>query len=184
MEEELLHSETGLADDIHQDSGIFPPFNTATYTSQLFWLILTFGLLYIVLQKIAVPRISGILESRRNRIEGDLAEAERLKQETEKSIAAYEQAMADARGKAQSIAQETQDRLSAESASQRKAVEADLAGKLSEAETRITQMQQQAMAQVDAIAVDLTQTLLQTLTGETLPEQEAAQAVNAVDKAA
>ncbi|MEP1881060.1 MAG: ATP F0F1 synthase subunit B, partial [Roseibium sp.] len=85
----------------------FPPFDSSTFASQILWLAITFGLFYWIMKNVAVPRIAGILEDRKDRIAGDLAEANRLKQETDAAIAAYEQALAEARNKAHGIAHDT-----------------------------------------------------------------------------
>src|SRR5690606_23669808 len=73
-----LHTSTEAHGDDH-GSGVFPPFDPSTYASQLVWLAVTFGALYLLMSKIALPRIGEILEVRRDRIESDLAEADRLR---------------------------------------------------------------------------------------------------------
>src|SRR5262245_59976427 len=88
----------------------FPPFDPATFASQLFWLALTFIVLYLLMSRVALPRIGSILKQRRNKIEGDLGEAQRLKGESDVAIAAHEKALADARGRAQALANETRDK--------------------------------------------------------------------------
>src|SRR5258707_6691574 len=79
----------------------FPPFDKQTFPSQVLWLALTFVALYLLMSRIALPRIDSILERRRGRISGDLAEAQRLKGESDAAIAAYEESLAQARGRAQ-----------------------------------------------------------------------------------
>ena len=63
------------ASDLDTGSAAFPPFESSTYLSQIFWLVIIFGLLYWLMSTIALPRVGAILENRRNRIEGDLADA-------------------------------------------------------------------------------------------------------------
>src|SRR5215813_10982123 len=79
----------------------FPPFERQTFPSQLFWLALTFILLYLLMSRVALPRINSILEERRKRVEADLAEAQRRKDESDATILAGEKALADARARAQ-----------------------------------------------------------------------------------
>src|SRR5205823_5265276 len=105
---------------------IFPPFQKETFPSQLFWLALTFIALYLVMSRVALPQIGGIFQARRERIGGDLAEAQRLKEESDSALAAYEKALAEARGRAQKIAEETSRRLNAEAEERRKALESEL----------------------------------------------------------
>src|SRR5260370_38995278 len=105
--------------------GAFPPFQKDTFASQLVWLGITFVVLYLLISRIAVPRIGGIIEDRAKRIEGDFAEAQRLKNESEAALAAYEKALADARGRAQAIANETRDKLNAQAEAPPKAIQSD-----------------------------------------------------------
>ena len=79
----------------------FPPFDASTFASQLLWLAITFVALYLLMSRIALPRIGSILETRHQRVEGDLAEAQRLKDQSDAAIAAHEKALAEARGRAQ-----------------------------------------------------------------------------------
>src|SRR5512147_660943 len=90
--------------------GGFPPFQSQTFASQLVWLAIAFVLLYVLMSKIALPRVASIIEGRQNKIEGDLAEAARLKTQSDEAVAAYEKALADARANAQAIANETRDK--------------------------------------------------------------------------
>ena len=107
------NTEVGTAAD-HGGSGTFPPFDSTTFSSQLLWLAITFGLFYFLMSKIALPRISSILETRSGRITQDLDEANRLKTESDEAIAAYEQELADAKSRAHGIAQEARDATRAE----------------------------------------------------------------------
>ena len=95
--------------------GGFPPFNPQTFASQLFWLAITFVLLYVLMARLALPRVGAIIDDRQKRIAGDLAEAERLKEQSDAAVAAYEKALADARARAQAIANETRDKQQARS---------------------------------------------------------------------
>lgn len=169
------HAGTEVAGGAHgEPTGTFPPFDSTTFASQLLWLALTFGLLYLIMSKIALPRISEILEVRRDRIEGDLAEADRLRQQTDKAIAAYEDELAKAKANAHAIAQANRDKIGAETAASRADAEADLAGKMAQAEARIGKMKDAALTQVDDIAADTAQSLVAALFGKVTKAQAAA----------
>ena len=99
----------------------FPPFQKETFASQLVWLAITFVALYLLISRIAVPRIGGIIDERAKRIEGDFAAAQRMKDESEAALAAYEKSLADARNRAQAIGAEIRDKLHAEAEANRKA---------------------------------------------------------------
>lgn len=141
----------------------FPPFDPSTFGSQLLWLAIAFGALYLLMSRIALPRIGEILEVRRDRIESDLAEADRMRQKTDQALADYEQALADAKAKAQGIAEETRGKVKAELDVKRAKVEADLAKKVSEAETRIQGTKTEALENVGDIAVETAQALVTQL---------------------
>lgn len=144
----------------------FPPFDTSTYASQILWLAITFGLFYWIMKNVAVPRIAGILEDRRDRIAGDLAEANRLKEETDAAIAAYEQALAEARNKAHGIAQDTRTKLKTEQEARREKAEDGLSEKLKAAEARIDGIKTEALDQIGDIAGDTASALVEQLMGK------------------
>lgn len=149
----------------HGGGSAFPPFNKDTFPSQLIWLTLTFTLLYLLMSKVALPRIAEVVEGRRERIQRDLAAAEKLKAETEQALAAYEQAHADARAKAGTIARETHERINAETDRDRARVESEINARITEAEKRIAANKAKAMASVTDIASDVAGTLVGKLVG-------------------
>ena len=144
---------------------MFPPFQKETFPSQLFWLAITFIALYVVMARIALPQIGAIFQARRDRIGGDLAEAQKLKSESETALAAYEKALAEARGRAQRIADEASHRLNAEAQERRKTLESELDAKLAEAERTIAATKSAAMANVHAIAAEAAAAIVARLIG-------------------
>ncbi len=157
----------------------FPPFDQTTFSSQLVWLAICFVALYLFLSRIALPRVSTLIEQRSDRISRDLDEATRLKDETEKAIATYEQALAEARSKAHSIAQETRDTLQSEVNKEKAEVEQQIAQKLEEAESRITASKQAALAKVNDIASETTSALVDKLVSMNVSADDINEAVNA-----
>ena len=143
----------------------FPPFNKETFASQLVWFAIFFIVLYVLIGRFAIPRIGGIIEARRGRIEGDLAEANRLKEQSDQALNAYEKSLADARARAQALASETRDKLSAEAEERRKALEGQLNLKLAEAEKTIATTKTAAMTNVRGIAVDTATAIVERLIG-------------------
>src|ERR1700675_4126567 len=93
--------------------GAFPPFQSEHFPSQLMWLAVSFVLLYVLMSKVALPRIGAIFAERSRRIGDDLKAAERLKEQSDAAHAAYEKALADARSRAQAIAPETREQQAA-----------------------------------------------------------------------
>jgi F-type H+-transporting ATPase subunit b len=154
----------------------FPPFVRETFASQFLWLAIAFVALYLIIARIAIPRIGGIMEARRDSIAGDLAAASKLKEQSDAALAAYEKSLADARTRAQALASETRDRLNAQAEETRKTLEAELNGRLAKAEEIIAATKTAAMANVRGIAVDAAAAIVQRLTGTTpaAPKVEAA----------
>jgi F0F1-type ATP synthase, subunit b len=160
-----VHTETGVAHDDAHATGVFPPFDASTYPSQLLWLVITFGLFYLLMKKVLVPRVGGILEQRHDRIAQDLDEAARLKTEADVAVETYERELAAARSKAHTIGETAREAAKSKAAVDRAAIEAELAQKLSAAETRIGEIKAQAFAQVGAIAEETAAAIVDQLIG-------------------
>ena len=161
----------------------FPPFQKDTFASQIVWLVITFVALYLLISRIAIPRINGIFEDRAKRIEGDFATAQRAKEEAEAALAAYEKALADARNRAQAIGTEIRDKLNAEAEEKRKALESQLNAQLAEAEKTIGSTKASAMTNVRGIAVDAASAIVERLIGIAPPAPAVAAAVDDALKA-
>ena len=156
--------------------GGFPPFNANTFPSQLVWLVLTFVLLYALMAKWALPQVGRIIENRQKRIADDFAEAERLKAKSDEAVAAYEKALADARGRAQAIANETREKQAAAAEASRRKLEQTLNVKLAEAEKTIAATKQAAMANVRGIAEDTAVAIVVRLIGSAPSDKAVAEA--------
>ena len=164
------------------EHGGFPPFQSQTFASQLVWLAIAFVLLYVLMSKLALPRVGALIEGRRKHIEGDIAEAGRLKTQSDDAAAAYEKALADARGRAQGIANETRDRQAAEADARRKTLEDQLNVKLADAEKTIAATKQTAMSSVRGIAEDAARAIVERLTGTAPADKAVSDAVGDVLK--
>ncbi len=160
----------------------FPPFESHSFASQILWLALTFVALYVVMSRVALPRIGTILEDRRRHIDGDLQEAQLLKGESDAAIAAHEKALSDARARAQTLANETRTKASAAAEARRKEVDAKLAIRIAEAEKGIAATRDAAMGNVRGIATEAAGAIVERLTGSAPASQEIAAAVDHVLK--
>lgn len=169
----MLASFAALLAAQAQKSGGLPQLNVPDFAPQLIWLALTFGLLYFLLSKVALPRIGEVLEERRDRIHRDVQEAERLKGETEKALAAYEQSLAEARARASGIARETREKLAAETDKEKSRVEAELNTRLNAAELEIAATKQKALSNVNDIAADTAAEIVSRLLGQQVSVDEA-----------
>jgi F-type H+-transporting ATPase subunit b len=144
---------------------VFPPLDVGTFAPQLVWLALTFALLYVILKRAVLPRVGEVIEERSDRVKRDLAQAETLKAETAKALANYEQALSDARAQAGTIVKTMRDKLTDEVGKERAKVDAQIAAKLTEAETRIAETKSRALASVGDIASEVAGTIVTRLIG-------------------
>ena len=167
--------------DLVQPAGVFPPFDAHNFASQIVWLVIVFGALYWLMSRIALPRVGNILEARQSRIDGDLKSAVTMQQEAARAGAAYDAKLADAKARAQTLAQQTHDALHAQSEAKRHHLEADLSAKLATAEAQIADTKLRAMTNVEGIARGAAAAIVEHLTGRA-PNPEAIDAAVAATK--
>lgn len=162
------------------ESGGFPPFAVQTFPSQLFWLTITFAFLFVVLWRVASPRIQGVIAERRNQINSDIKAAQQSRSDAEGASAAYETALAGARARAQKLAEENRKTIDDKINEARLAADADAQKSLAAAETQIAAVRDEARANVARAAQDAVIDIVTRLTGESVAPAEAADAVRAV----
>ena len=155
----------------------FPPFQTENFPSQLIWLALSFILLYVVMARVAIPRIGSILEARAKRMSDDLAVANQYKERSDAAHAAYEKSLSDARARAQSIAHSTREQHLREAEDLHKRLEADMHERLAAAERSIAQTRTAAMSNVGGIATDAASAIVERLIGQVPAKDTVAAAV-------
>jgi len=160
-----------------QAPGGFPPFKTETFPSQIFWLVVTFAFLFVVLWRLAGPRINGVITQRRGVINADIAAAGKARGEAEAASAAYQTALAGARARAQAMAEENRQTLNAEIAKAKADGETEAHKAMAAADTRIAQTRDQAKSHVTKAAEDAAIAIVARLTGETITPADAAKAV-------
>ena len=162
--------------------GAFPPFDPTYFASQILWLVITFGLFYVIMSRVVIPRLAGILEVRKDRISRDLDETQRLKAEADAAHAAYEHELAEAKRNAHAIGLEATEKAKKEAAEAREKVEAELADKMAEAEAHIAGIKEKALGEVGTIATDTTTEIVKQLIGGKLSKAEVTKAVSAAGK--
>ena len=159
MAEPTAHSETPAGHPA------FPPFEAEHFPSQLVWLAISFVLLYVLMSRIALPRIGGIMAARSKVISDDLAAAEDLKERSNAANAAYEKALADARSRAQAIAGATREQQARETEDLHKRLEAQLHDRMVAAEQSIAKSRGAAMSNVRSIAAETASAIVERLIG-------------------
>ncbi len=157
-----------------------PQLDVSTFPTQLFWLFVSFVVLYVLMAKLGLPRVGRIIAARRSRIDGDLEKAGQMKAEAEAVIAAYERALAEARTQAQQTLKETTERLNAEAAERQRQLAEKLVAETQAAERRIEEAKAAALANLRNVAVDVARAAAAKLTGSDVDAGRAAAAVDAV----
>lgn len=142
-----------------------PQLDVTTWPPQLIWLAIAFLTLFFIMRYVALPRVGGVIESRKKRVSEDLEAAHRFKLETERAIADYEAALALARAKGHAIAQAARDKLIEETRQQRAKVEAELNKQIVKAEKTIADLKAKAMRDVERVAGDLAAEIVAELAG-------------------
>ncbi|MGC1305164.1 MAG: hypothetical protein WA840_22580 [Caulobacteraceae bacterium] len=161
-----------------------PQFDTSNWPGQIFWLLITFAVVYAALSRVFIPRMRHGIDARRERIGADMAEARRLRDEAEAQAEIARAQMAQARAEAQRTSADAKAKAANEAAKRQAALQAELDAKLSEAEHRIRASRDQAMGQVRGIAVDTAAVIAEKLAGLSVSPAEAERAAElAVAKA-
>ena len=135
-------------------SGGLPQLNFDTFPNQIFWLCVTLVVIYLVLSKVALPRIAAVLAERQGTITNDIAAAEELKQKAADAEAAYEKALADARSEASRIAGETKAEIQTEVDTAIATADAEIAARTAEGEAKIAEIREGAAVAVKEVAED------------------------------
>ena len=160
------------------EEGGLPQLNTEHFAGQIFWLAITFGLLFILLSRVTLPKIASGLVARKSRIEGDLLAAETSKKNASDALAQYEAALAQARGKALSMADENRKRIVSEIDSLKHAADAKAQEAMSKAEARIAAQRTSAEGNIRDAAAEAAASIVERLLGAPVSSAEAAAAVD------
>jgi len=175
--------ETTTGTVAQHKSGGFPPFETSTYPSQIFWLTVTFVALLIMMWKVSVPRIGGVIAERKGRIQTELANAEESRKQAEHAAAAYQAPILEARERARATSEAARTEVAREFDKVKARADEEAHRKTTEAQERIAAMQRQARWHVSQAAEEAVVEIVSRLTGETVSRTEAAAAVGDVLKA-
>jgi F-type H+-transporting ATPase subunit b len=175
--------ETTTGTVAEHKSGGFPPFDTTTYPSQIFWLTVSFVLLLIVMWRVAVPKIGGVIAERKGRIQTELAKAEESRKQAEHAAAAYQAPILEARERARAASEQSRAQMAREFERAKQTADTETHRKTTEAQERIAALQRQARWHVAQAAEAAVVDIVSRLTGETVSQSEASTAVQNVLKA-
>jgi F-type H+-transporting ATPase subunit b len=183
MAQSAQSTPSGTTQAVGQDGGAhssFPPFDSSTFPSQLVWFAIAFGFLFWYMSKRGLPALGAVIEERKAQIARDLDDATAMQQKADAAAAAHERTLAEARAKAQSLAQAARDAAAADAQAKRKALEDDLAAKLAAAEREIAATRAQAMANVAEVARDAAGAIVERLGGRPADPAAIAAAVKSI----
>ncbi len=160
-----------------------PQLDVATFSSQIFWLVVTFIALFLIMWRISVPKISDALEARQKRIDDNLNRAEELKKEAEVAMDTYEASLADARSDAQRAILEANAKLAEDAQAREAELSEALAERIAESEANILAAMDEAIVNIRDVAVEVSVSAVERLTGEAPSPDAASSAVDAAIKA-
>ena len=147
------------------ESGGMPQLNPEFWISQIFWLTLTFGILYVVLSKLILPKISANLESRKSRIQENIEAAERQREDSENKIKEFEDIIAKSKIEAKNIFKETKERAVKEINAKKEKLEKQLDEEIKKAEKEIGLLKKSAPEKINKIAIETSSEILKKLIG-------------------
>jgi len=156
-----------------------PQLDPTTFAPQLFWLLVTFVALYLVMWRVALPRIADLLQERQERIDDDLERAQRLRDDAGAVLEAYEKTMAEGRARAQDVLRAAAARMAKDSEERHAALTGTLAAQTAEAEARIAEARDRALAEMRTVAAEAARAAAGRLIGADVAEADAERAVAA-----
>jgi F-type H+-transporting ATPase subunit b len=169
---------------VEQHKPGLPQLNTDTFAGQIFWLVVSLVILFVVIWRVAAPKIGGVIDARAGRIRGDVDAAADAKRKSEEALAGYEKALADARARALKIGDDMRKASQAEADAKSTAEAQRVAAETAKAEARIGEMRKAAMANVATLAGEVAAEIVSKLTGETAQVSDVSNAVRNALKSA
>jgi F-type H+-transporting ATPase subunit b len=168
----LAAAEPAKAGMPQLDPAVFPP--------QLFWLLIVFVGLYLVMSKVALPRVNEVIDARTTRIASDLDRAAALKAEAEAAMQAYEKAQSEARAKAADLVRQTETTMAAQTATRQAELGRALGERLKSAEARIATAKNAALGNLTQMSSEVARAAVERLIGETVSPADAERVAAAV----
>ncbi len=163
--EQATHESMGAPGGEAHHEGGFPPFQIENFAPQLVWLLLIFGCLYVLMSRLALPRVGGIIENREGKIAADLDASREMQAKAQAAAAANDENLRQRREEAQGIGRDAQQKIANETAAQRTLAETESGEKIRAAEARIAAAKNAALANVEGIALDAAASIIEKLTG-------------------
>lgn len=144
------------------ESGGMPQLNPEFWVSQIFWLVLTFGLLYIILSKLILPKISNNLESRKSQILENIETAEKQRADSENKIKEYEKIISESKIEAKNYFNEAREKILKDIEIKREALEKEINNEINDAEKEIIELKNTSVEKINKIAIETTSDLVES----------------------
>jgi len=148
------------------ESGGMPQLNPEFWVSQVFWLVLTFGLLYIILSKLILPKISNNLESRKSQILENIETAEKQREESEKKVKEFEKIILESKLEAKNYFNQARQKILDDISNKRNALDKEIDDEISSAEKEIVNLKTASSEKIKNIAIETSSELIKQLIGE------------------
>jgi F-type H+-transporting ATPase subunit b len=147
------------------ESDGMPQLNPEFWVSQIFWLIITFGILYVVLSKLILPKISSNLESRKSQISDNIEAADKQREESEIKLKEYEEIVTKCKIEAKNIFNQSREKALKDINAKRDVLDKQIDEEIEKAEDEINQLRKRAPSQINKIAIETASELSQKLIG-------------------
>ncbi len=147
------------------ESGGMPQLNPEFWVSQIFWLTLTFGALYLILSKIILPKISANLESRKSQISDNIEAADKKRQQSEEKLKEYEKIISQSKSEAKNIFDQAKEKALKNINAKREVLDKQIDEEIKKVEDEINQLRKDAPAKITKIAIETASELTQKLIG-------------------
>ena len=147
------------------ESGGMPQLNPEFWISQIFWLTLTFGILYLVLSKLILPKISANLESRKSQILENIEAAEKQREDSETKLKEYEEIISKSRLDSKNIFNQARVKALKDINAKREVLDKQIDDEIFKAEEEIKTLRENAPDKINKIAIETSSELVQKLIG-------------------
>ena len=142
-----------------------PQLNPEFWTSQIFWLILVFSILYLVIWKVFLPKITYSIENRKSRVVNDLDEAQKLKESAEKKLKEYNQIIENSKKEAKKIIDDGIKKLDRDIENKKQKFNTEIEKELANVEKEIKELKKSSISNINKIAVETSSEIIQQIIG-------------------
>ncbi len=171
-----------IRDVFAAESAGMPQLNPEFWVSQIFWLTLTFGILYITLSKFILPKISSNLELRKSQIQENIEAAEKHRMDSETKLKEYDEIISKNKLKAKNILKETREKVIKDINSKKEKFDKEIDEEINKAEVEINLLKKGAPEKINKIAIETSSEILKDLIGTEVNNSSISAIVNDLSK--